>query len=92
MTPFHVHLADQVQAALAAAHPRALSAAQIQVEVAYGMRYLKTIRVLLAELAADGAVEKITPPGTRPAFWRHTAPVTCLPPLTVRSDLDGGRP
>jgi hypothetical protein len=79
--PFHVHVGDQVLAALADAG-RLLSTPEIQDRTGYGMRYGQLIYTVLARLARDGEVEKATT-RCKPVYWRRTRPQVSLPPFTV---------
>jgi hypothetical protein len=88
--PFRVHVADQVMAALAEAGTP-LSTPAIEDKTGYGRRHGQLVYQVLTRLAVCGEVEKIAAPGTKPVFWRRTAPVICLPPFTV-SDRDRRRP
>ncbi len=88
--PFKVHVADQVMAALAGAGAP-LSTPQLQVATGYGPRYGQLVYTVLTRLAKDGRVERSGGPGPA-VYWRTLAPVICLPPLTVRTDQDGGQP
>ena len=90
--PFRTHVADQVLAALAEAAPMPLSTPAVQDRTSYGVRYGQHLYQVLTRLAATGEVEKITPPGGKPVYWRRLAPQVSLPPMTVRSDRDRRRP
>jgi len=92
LSPFRVHVADQVLAALAEAAPMPLSTPAIQDRTGYGVRYGQLVYQLLTRLAAAGEVEKISTPGVKPVYWRRLAPQICLPPLTVCTDRDRRRP
>jgi hypothetical protein len=92
LSPFKVHVADQVLAALAEAAPMPLSTPAIQDRTGYGPRHGQLVYTVLTRLAASGEVEKITTPGVKPVYWRRLAPVITLPPLTVRSDRGRRRP
>jgi hypothetical protein len=89
---FHVHVGDQVLAALAEMSPRPLSTPDIAERTGYGARYGQLVYTVLARLAAAGEVEKLTTPGTRPVFWRRLRPLVSLPPMDVCSDRDRRRP
>jgi hypothetical protein len=84
--PFHLHVADQVLAALADAGPAPLSTPDIQDRTGYGMRHGQLVYQVLTRLAAARQVEKITDPGTKPVYWRRLAPQVSLPPMTVRPE------
>jgi hypothetical protein len=89
--PFKTHVADQVLAALAeAATP--MSTPAIQYETGYAARYGQLVYLVLTQLAKAGEVEKITPPGVKPVYWRRLTPVITLPPVKVRSDRGRRRP
>jgi hypothetical protein len=89
--PFKTHVADQVLAALAeAATP--MSTPAIQYETGYGARYGQLVYLVLTQLAKAGDVEKITPQGVRPVYWRRLTPQVSLPPMTVCTDRDRRRP
>ena len=90
--PFRIHVADQVLAALAETAPMPLSTPAVQDRTRYGVRYGQLVYQVLTRLAAVGEVEKITPPGGKPVYWRRLAPQVSLPPMTVRSDRDRRRP
>jgi hypothetical protein len=90
-SPFRTHVADQVLAALAEAGTP-MSTPAIQFETGYTARYGQLVYTVLTRLAEAGEVEKITPPGGKPVFWRRLAPLVSLPPMTVRSDRDRRRP
>jgi hypothetical protein len=92
LSPFKVHVADQVLAALAEAAPMPLSTPALQDRTGYGPRHGQLVYTVLTRLAASGEVEKITTPGVKPVYWRRLAPVITLPPLTVRSDRGRRRP
>ena|SRR6516162_3320133 len=92
LSPFKVHVADQILAALADAPPMPLSTPALQDRTGYGPRHGQLVYQLLTRLAASGEVEKITTPGVKPIYWRRLAPVIALPPLRVRSDRDRRRP
>jgi len=83
---FHVHVADQVLAAMADADPAPLSTPAIQDRTGYGMRYGQLVYQVLTRLTAAGQVEKITAPGVKPVYWRRLAPLISLPPMTVRPE------
>ena len=70
LSAFRVHVTDQVLAALAEAAPEALSTTAVEARTGYGRSHGPLVYQLLARLAAAGAVDKITPPGIRPCFWR----------------------
>ena len=89
--PFRTHVADQVLAALAEAGTP-MSTPAIQYETGYGVRYGQLVYTVLTRLAASGEVEKITPPGGKPVYWRRLRPVISLPPVTVCTDRDRRRP
>ena len=89
--PFRVHVADQVLAALADVAPMPLSTPAIQQRTGYGIRHGQLVYQVLARLAAEGRAEKVTA-RTKPCYWRALAPVTSLPPLTVRTDPGGREP
>jgi hypothetical protein len=90
-SPFRVHVADQVLAALAEAAPMPLSTPALQDRTGYGMRHGQLVYNVLTRLAAGGEVEKITTPGVKPVYWRRLAPQICLPPLTICTDHDRRR-
>jgi hypothetical protein len=92
LSPFRVHVADQILAALAETAPMPLSTPAIQDRTGYGMRHGQLVYQLLTRLAAAGEVEKITTPGVKPVYWRRLAPLISLPPMAVRADRDGRRP
>lgn len=56
------------------------------------MRYGQLVYQVLTRLAAAGEVEKITPPGGKPVYWRRLTPQVGLPPVTVCSDCGRRRP
>jgi hypothetical protein len=91
LSPFKVHVADQVLAALAEAAPMPLSTPALQDRTGYGPRHGQLVYQLLTRLAAAGEVEKITTPGVRPVYWRRLAPLISLPAVTVCSDRDRRR-
>lgn len=88
--PFHVHVADQVLAALAGSAPRPMSTPQIQEATGYGVRYGQLVYQVLTRLLAAGEVEKLG--ARRPVFWRRVRPLVSLPPMTVCTDRDRRRP
>jgi hypothetical protein len=90
--PFRTHVADQVLAALAETAPMPLSTPAVQDRTSYGVRYGQLVYQVLTRLAATGEVEKITPPGGKPVYWRRLAPQVSLPPMTVCTDRDRRRP
>ena len=92
LSPFRVHVADQVLAALAEAAPMPLSTPAIQDRTGYGVRHGQLVYQMLTRLAVAGEVEKISTPGVKPVYWRRLAPQICLPPLTVCTDRDRRRP
>ena len=65
-----MHVTDQILAALTEAAPRALSTTAIEARTGYGRGHRRLVHQLLTRLASASAVDKITPPGTRPCFWR----------------------
>ena len=67
MTPFRVHVADQVLAALTEAAPLPLSTLAIEDRTGYGRSLVYQV---LTRLASAGEVEKVTPQGIKPCFWR----------------------
>jgi hypothetical protein len=89
--PFRTHVADQVLAALAEAGTP-LSTPALEDRTGYGARHGQLVYQVLTRLAAAGEVEKLSTPGVRPVYWRRTAPVISLPPMTVCSDRDRRRP
>ena len=89
--PFRTHVTDQVLAALAEAGTP-MSTPAIQYETGYGARYGQLVYTALTRLAASGDVEKITPPGGKPVYWRRLRAVISLPPVTVCTDRDRRRP
>jgi hypothetical protein len=90
LSPFRVHVADQILAALAETAPMPLSTPAIQDRTGYGMRHGQLVYQLLTRLAAAGEVEKITTPGVKPVYWRRLAPLISLPPMTItRPGRDG---
>ena len=91
LSPFKVHVADQVLAALGES-PVSLSTPVLQERTGYGIRHGQLVYQVLTRLAESGEVEKASAPGARPVFWRRLAPVTSLPPLTVRKGPDGRCP
>jgi hypothetical protein len=92
LNPFKTHVADQVLAALAEAAPASLSTPALQDRTGYGVRYGQLVYQVLTRLAAEGEVEKVSAPGTRPVYWRRLAPVICLPPPVICTDRDRRRP
>lgn len=92
LAPFKVHVADQVMAALAESAPMPLSTPALQGRTGYGPRHGQLVYQMLTRLAACGEVEKISTSGVKPVYWRRLAPVTSLPPVTVRTDHDRRRP
>ncbi len=70
LSPFRVHVTDQILAALAEAAPEALSTPALEDRTGYGTDYGHLVYQLLTRLASAGAVDKNTPPGTRPCYWR----------------------
>ncbi len=91
LSPFRIHVTDQILAALADAAPMPLSTPQIQDRTGYGLRYGQLVYQLLTRLAAAGEVEKVTA-RTRPCYWRTLATQVSLPPMTVCSDRGRRRP
>jgi hypothetical protein len=89
--PFRTHVADQVLAALAEAGTP-LPTPALQERTGYGPRYGQLVYQVLTRLAADGEVEKVSAPGTRPVYWRRLVPVICLPPPVICTDRDRRRP
>jgi hypothetical protein len=89
-SPFRVHVADQVLAALAGSAPRPMSTPQIQEATGYGPRYGQLVYQVLTCLLAAGEVEKLG--ARKPVFWRRLTPLVSLPPMTVCSDWDRRRP
>jgi hypothetical protein len=89
-SPFRVHVADQVLAALAASAPKPMSTPQIQEATGYGPRYGQLVYQVLTVLLAAGEVEKLG--ARKPVFWRRLTPLVSLPPMTVRSDRGRRRP
>jgi hypothetical protein len=92
LSPFKVHVADQILAALAEAAPMPLSTPVLQDRTGYCPRHGQLVYQLLTRMASAGEVEKITTPGVKPVYWRRLAPVISLRPVTVRSDHDRRRP
>jgi hypothetical protein len=92
LSPFKVHVADQVLAALAEAAPTPLSTPALQDRTGYGPRHGQLVYTVLTRLAAVGEVEKLATPGVKPVYWRRLTPLITLPPLTVRSDRGRRRP
>jgi hypothetical protein len=86
LSPFRVHVTDQVLAALAEAAPMPLSTPQIQDRTGYGVRYGQLVYTVLTRLHKAGQVERSAAPGVKPVYWRTLAPVISLPPLTVCTD------
>lgn len=88
--PFHLHVADQVLAALADADPMPLSTPQLQERTGYGTRYGQLVYQVLTRLAKSGQVERSAAPGVKPVYWRTLATSeidpASLPPLTVRPE------
>jgi len=70
MTPFRVHVADQVLAALTEAAPLPLSTLAIEDRTGYGRSLVYQV---LTRLASAGHVDRVTPPGIKPCFWRACA-------------------
>jgi hypothetical protein len=91
LNTFRTHVADQVLAALAEAGT-SLSTPALQERTGYGPRYGQLVYQVLTRLAADGEVEKVSAPGTRPVYWRRLGLVICLPPLVICTDRDRRRP
>ncbi len=91
LSPFRIHVTDQILAALADAAPMPLSTPQIQDRTGYGLRYGQLVYQLLTRLAAAGEVEKVTA-RAKPCYWRTLATQVSLPPMTVCSDRDRRRP
>jgi hypothetical protein len=89
-SPFRVHVADQVLAALAGSASKPMSTPQIQEATGYGARYGQLVYQVLTGLLAAGEVEKLG--ATKPVFWRRLTPLVTVPPLTVRSDRGKRRP
>jgi hypothetical protein len=90
LSAFHVHVADQVLAALAGAGTP-MSTPQLQVATGYSPRFGQLVYTVLTRLAREGLVEKISAPDMRPVYWRSLAPAIILPPLDVISDQDRRR-
>jgi hypothetical protein len=94
--PFHLHIADQVLAALAEADPMPLSTPQLQDRTGYGARYGQLVYQVLTRLTAAGQVERSAAPGVKPVYWRtlttNEIDPASLPPMTVRSDRNRKRP
>jgi len=67
LSAFRVHVADQILAALTEAAPLPLSTGAIQDRTGYGHGL---IYQMLTRLASAGEVEKVTPQGIKPCFWR----------------------
>lgn len=80
LTPFRVHVADQVLAALGEAG-MPLSTAQVEERTGYGKRHGQLAYQVLTSLALAGAVKRVNP-GQRPCYWRRTAPPAALPVIT----------
>ena len=89
-SPFHVHAADQVLAALAEAGTP-LSTPDLQVATGYSPRYGQLVYNTLARLEREGLVEKVTIGAVKPVFWRRLAPVITMPPMAVITDQDRRR-
>lgn len=90
LSAFHVHVGDQVLAALAEAGTP-MSTPDLQVATGYSPRYGALVYNTLIRLAREDLVEKVTTAAVKPVFWRTLAPVTSLPPLTVTTDQDRRR-
>jgi hypothetical protein len=67
VSAFRVHVADQVLAALTEAAPLPLSTLAIEDRTGYGRGLVYQV---LTRLASAGQVDRVTPPGIRPCFWR----------------------
>jgi len=84
--PFHLHVADQILAALSDAAPTPLSTPQIQEATGYGIRHGQLTYQVLTRLAATGQVERSAAPGVKPVFWRTLATSeidpASMPPLS----------
>jgi len=72
--PFRVHVTDQILAALAEAAPLPLSTPAIEDRTGYGRRYGQLVYQTLIRLTSAGEAERVTPPGTKPCYWRHAQP------------------
>ena len=67
LSPFRVHVADQILAALTEAAPLPLSTGAVEDRTGYGRGLVYQV---LTRLTAAGAVDRVTPPGIKPCFWR----------------------
>lgn len=67
LSPFRVHVADQILAALTEAAPLPLSTMAIEDRTGYGRGL---VYQMLIRLASAGEVDRVTPRGIKPCFWR----------------------
>jgi hypothetical protein len=67
LTPFRVHVADQILAALTEAAPLPLSTMAVEDRTGYGRGL---VYQMLIRLASAGDVDKVAPRGIKPCFWR----------------------
>jgi hypothetical protein len=81
-TPFGVHVADQVLAALGGPDSAPLPTRAIEERTGYGTRYGQLVYRILNQLAAAGAVEKINS-RRKPVYWRRLTPLPPVPVITV---------
>ena len=67
LSPFRVHVADQILAALTEAAPLPLSTGAIEDRTGYGRGL---VYQMLTRLASADEVDRVTPRGIKPCFWR----------------------
>ena len=67
LSAFRVHVADQILAALTEAAPLPLSTVTVQDRTGCSR---DVVYQVLTRLASAGQVERVTPRGINPCFWR----------------------
>lgn len=75
---FRTHVADQLLAALGESD-LPLTTPELQKLTGYGPQFGPLAYQVLTRLAKLGDVERMTPMGQKPAYWRRTAPVPAIP-------------
>lgn len=70
LSPFSLHVTDQITAVLRDAWPKPLSTGEIEARTGYGIRYGQMVYRMLHRLVARGEAEKVPRPGMRSCYWR----------------------
>jgi hypothetical protein len=70
LSPFSVHVTDQVLAVLAEAWPLPVPTGEIEDRTGYGPRHGQVAYRMLQRLARLGEVEKIVMPDVKSRYWR----------------------